>query len=70
MSDADPTVPAVWPFDIGIVGIGIVGTHQLTREAEEVIRRCKRTFVIDLGYGVAEYLETLSPKVIQLGTLY
>ena len=70
MSDADPTVPAVWPFDIGIVGIGIVGTHQLTREAEEVIRRCKRTFVINSGYGVAEYLETLSPKVIQLGTLY
>lgn len=70
MSDADPTVPAVWPFDIGIVGIGIVGTHQLTREAEEVIRRSKLTFVINSGYGVAEYLETLSPKVTQLGTLY
>ncbi len=67
MSDA---VPGVWPFDIGIVGTGIVGSHQLTREAEEVIRRCKVTFVIDSGYGVAEYLETLSPEVRQLGTLY
>jgi precorrin-2 methylase len=70
MSDSDPAVSAVWPFDIGIVGTGIVGTHQLTREAEEVIRRCKRTFVIDAGYGIAEYLETLSPEVTQLGTLY
>ena len=40
MNDAGPAVSAVWPFDIGIVGTGIVGTHQLTREAEEVIRRC------------------------------
>ena len=70
MSAADPAVSRVWPFDIGIVGTGIVGTHQLTREAEEVIRRCKRTFVIDSGYGIAEYIETLSPGVTQLGTLY
>jgi uncharacterized protein YabN with tetrapyrrole methylase and pyrophosphatase domain len=70
LSDPDPAVSAVWPFDIGIVGTGIVGTHQLTREAEEVIRRCKRTFVIDSGYGVAEYLETLSPEVTGLGSLY
>jgi uncharacterized protein YabN with tetrapyrrole methylase and pyrophosphatase domain len=70
MSDADPNVSAVWPFDIGIVGTGIVGTHQLTREAEEVIRRCKRTFVIGSGYGIEEHLETLSPQVTPLGTLY
>src|ERR1700730_6361860 len=70
MSAADPAVSRVWPFDIGIVGTGIVGTHQLTREAEEVIRRCKRTFVIDSGYGIAEYIETLSPGVTQLRTLY
>ena len=70
MSDPDTAVQAVWPFDIGIVGTGIVGTHQLTREAEEVIRRCKRTFVIDSGYGIPEYLETLCPEVTELGTLY
>ncbi len=58
MNEADSPLRAVWPFDIGIVGTGIVGTHQLTREAEEVIRRCRRTFVIDSGYGIPEYLET------------
>ena len=70
MTDSDAPVRTVWPFDIGIVGTGIVGTHQLTREAEEVIRRCKRTFVIDSGYGIPEYLATLCPEVEELGTLY
>jgi uncharacterized protein YabN with tetrapyrrole methylase and pyrophosphatase domain len=70
MSAVGHAVSTVWPFDIGIVGTGIVGSHQLTREAEEVIRRCKRTFVIDSGYGVAEYLETLSPGVVHLPALY
>jgi uncharacterized protein YabN with tetrapyrrole methylase and pyrophosphatase domain len=70
LSDFDSAVEAVWPFDIGIVGTGIVGTHQLTREAEEVIRRSKRTFVIDSGYGIPEYLETLCPNVTELGTHY
>jgi uncharacterized protein YabN with tetrapyrrole methylase and pyrophosphatase domain len=68
--DSHTAVQAVWPFDIGIVGTGIVGTHQLTREAEEVIRWCKRTFIIDSGYGITEYLETLSPEVTPLGPLY
>lgn len=60
----------VWPFDIGIVGTGIVGSHQLTREAEEVIRRCRHTFVIESGYGLPDYLETLCPKVTSLAPLY
>ena len=42
-----------------IVGTGIVGTHQLTREAEEVIRRSRRTFVIDSGHGIPEYRDAL-----------
>jgi uncharacterized protein YabN with tetrapyrrole methylase and pyrophosphatase domain len=70
LSESESAVPTVWPFDIGIVGTGIVGTHQLTREAEEVIHRCKRTFVIDSGYGIPEYLETLCPEVTELGHLY
>jgi precorrin-3B methylase len=63
-------IDTLWPFDVGIVGTGIVGAHQLTRESEEVIRRSHRTFVIDSGYGVAEYLETLCPEVTRLGSLY
>ena len=35
-----------------------------------MIRRCTRTFVIDSGYGIPEYLETLCPEVTELGTLY
>jgi uncharacterized protein YabN with tetrapyrrole methylase and pyrophosphatase domain len=70
LSETESTVQAVWPFDIGIVGTGIVGAHQLTREAEEVIRRCRRTFVIESGYGLPEYLEDLSPQVTELGHLY
>lgn len=69
---SEPPAPAqpVWPFDIGIVGTGIVGTHQLTREAEEVIQRSNHTFVIASGYGITEYLETLCARVTDLSYLY
>jgi uncharacterized protein YabN with tetrapyrrole methylase and pyrophosphatase domain len=70
LSETETAVQRVWPFDIGIVGTGIVGAHQLTREVEEVIRRCKRTFVIESGYGIPEYLVTLCPEVTELGDLY
>jgi uncharacterized protein YabN with tetrapyrrole methylase and pyrophosphatase domain len=70
LTGSDTSVQSVWPFDIGIIGTGIVGTHQLTREAEEVVRRCRRTFVIDSGYGIPEYLETLCPEVTELGVHY
>lgn len=64
------SVHEIWPFDIAIVGLGIVGTHQITREVEEVIRRCNRTFVLESGYGTVEYLQTLCPKVESLRPLY
>jgi uncharacterized protein YabN with tetrapyrrole methylase and pyrophosphatase domain len=67
---SEPTAGSVWPFDIGIVGLGIVGTHQITREAEEVIRRSKHTFVIASGYGIPEYIETLCPRVTDLSYHY
>jgi uncharacterized protein YabN with tetrapyrrole methylase and pyrophosphatase domain len=70
MTTPDTAAKTVWPFDIGIVGTGIVGTHQLTREAEEVIRRSRQTFLIASGYGVADYLRTLCPEVTDLGALY
>jgi uncharacterized protein YabN with tetrapyrrole methylase and pyrophosphatase domain len=56
------------PFDIGIVGLGVAGTHQMSREAEETIRRCKQTFVIDSGAGVVHFLRRLCPKVTNLLT--
>src|SRR5262249_22515976 len=58
------------PYDIAVVGLGIVGSHQITREAEETIRRSNETFVIDSAVGVLDYLRTLCPKVTDLKTVY
>ncbi len=58
------------PFDIAIVGLGIVGVHQITREVEETIRRCRRTFVVDSGFGVISYLESICEEVTSLIPLY
>jgi len=70
MSETSTVPRAVWPFDIGIVGTGIVGSHQLTREAIEVIRRSNHTFVVASGYGVVDYIRTLCPSVTDLSDLY
>lgn len=58
------------PFDIAIVGLGIVGVHQVTREVEETIRRCLHTFVVDSGFGVVSYLESLCAQVTSFVPLY
>jgi uncharacterized protein YabN with tetrapyrrole methylase and pyrophosphatase domain len=58
------------PFDIAIVGLGIVGVHQITREVEETIRRCRHTFVIDSGFGVVPHLERLCGEVTSLTQFY
>jgi hypothetical protein len=54
------------PHDVAIVGLGLSGIHQLTREAEETIRRSKHLFVTDTAEGVVDYLKTLCGKVTQL----
>jgi uncharacterized protein YabN with tetrapyrrole methylase and pyrophosphatase domain len=56
------------PYDIAIVGLGMVGIHQITREAEEVIRRCRHVFITDMALGVADHLRKLAPKVTDLTT--
>jgi len=58
------------PFDIAIVGLGIVGVHQITREVEETIRRCRHTFVVDGGFGVVPYLKTICAEVTSLLPFY
>jgi uncharacterized protein YabN with tetrapyrrole methylase and pyrophosphatase domain len=70
MNPPGPVDRPVWPFDIGIVGTGIVGAHQMTHEAEEVIRRSHHTFVIGSGYGLVEYVESLCPRVTDLSRHY
>ena len=58
------------PFDIAIVGLGIVGVHQITREVEETIRRCRHTFVVDSGFGIVSYLKGICAEVTSLLPLY
>jgi uncharacterized protein YabN with tetrapyrrole methylase and pyrophosphatase domain len=69
MSKAEQPESAL-PFDIAIVGLGIIGVHQITREVEEVIRRCRQTFVVDSGFGIVPYLETICAEVTSLLPLY
>jgi uncharacterized protein YabN with tetrapyrrole methylase and pyrophosphatase domain len=58
------------PFQIAVVGLGIVGVHQITREVEEVLRRSRSIFVVDSGYGIMDYLRSLCPAVFDIATLY
>ncbi len=58
------------PFDVAIVGLGIIGVHQITREVEETIRRCRHTFVVDSGFGIVPYLRDLCGTVTDLVPLY
>jgi uncharacterized protein YabN with tetrapyrrole methylase and pyrophosphatase domain len=69
MSNAEQAEKGL-PFDIAIVGLGIVGIHQVTREVEETIRRCCQTFVVDSGFGVVAYLQTICGQVTSLLSLY
>lgn len=46
------------------------GAHHLTRECEEVVRRCNETFTIDQGTGVVSYLRELTPKVMDLSSRF
>jgi precorrin-2 methylase len=58
------------PFDVAIVGLGIVGVHQITREVEETIRRCRHTLVIDSGFGILSYLRNICAEVTSLVPFY
>jgi uncharacterized protein YabN with tetrapyrrole methylase and pyrophosphatase domain len=66
MTEAEKSLP----FDIAIVGLGIVGVHQITREVEETVRRCRCTFVVDAGFGVVSHLKSICAEVISLLPLY
>jgi uncharacterized protein YabN with tetrapyrrole methylase and pyrophosphatase domain len=59
-------VPDGAPFDVAAVGLGIAGRRQMTREAEEVLRRCTEILVIDSGYGGEAHLRDLCPNVTTL----
>ncbi|MFF2658645.1 SAM-dependent methyltransferase [Kitasatospora sp. NPDC058032] len=51
------------PVDIYITGLGIRNVSQITREAEQAMRLSRKVFTVDAGFGIDEYLKTLSPEV-------
>ncbi|MBF9133952.1 hypothetical protein I0C86_34200 [Plantactinospora sp. S1510] len=68
MTRTDSPGPA--PFDIAVVGLGILGVRHITAETTDVIRRCSRVFLVDATFGVEEHLRTLNPNVTSLLHLY
>jgi hypothetical protein len=57
-------------FDIAVVGLGVVGGHHITIEAQEIMRRSTQVFVLDSGYGSIDWLRELCPVVTGLDRLY
>jgi uncharacterized protein YabN with tetrapyrrole methylase and pyrophosphatase domain len=58
------------PFEIYVVGLGIVGRHQVTREADGALRRCREVFVVHYEPSLTQYISTLCETVTDLGSLY
>jgi uncharacterized protein YabN with tetrapyrrole methylase and pyrophosphatase domain len=56
--------------DIYIVGTGIRGADQMTREAEAAIRHSTEVFYVGPKNGVEKYLQELCPKFTDLLPLY
>jgi len=55
-----------FPYDIAIVGLGMSGVHQMTREVEATIRRSRHLFVTDVANGVIDHLRALCPRITDL----
>jgi precorrin-6B methylase 1 len=54
------------PFDIYIVGLGIMGVRHITREAEECLKTSKHVLYVDHGLGIPEYLGSVCKKTTNL----
>jgi precorrin-3B methylase len=58
-------------YDIYIVGAGVKGYVQLTREAEDVIRKCSTVYLVNTQAELTQYLvEKLACNVIDIGNEY
>jgi uncharacterized protein YabN with tetrapyrrole methylase and pyrophosphatase domain len=54
------------PFDLYIVGLGIVSVRQLTREAESAMRRSNEVLYASDAIGIQDYLQELCGKVTEV----
>lgn len=66
MNTTDKSVSHHGPFEIYLVGLGIVGIRHMTLEGQDCIRASKRVYYVDHGFGVPEYLQTICPKTTNL----
>jgi len=66
-SDLPPTAPDPLPVadspDIVVIGLGITGVDQLTRQAESALRRARCAFSVDTSPGVRALLAARCPRV-------
>jgi tetrapyrrole methylase family protein/MazG family protein len=59
------------PYDIYITGLGIVGTRQITKEAEEILRKSECVFVLHYQKVMHDYIENeLGTPVTDLNLEY
>ena len=56
--------------DIHVIGLGIVGVDQLTREAERAVRAANEVLYADTGVATRTLLESLCPRVTDLTQAY
>jgi uncharacterized protein YabN with tetrapyrrole methylase and pyrophosphatase domain len=54
------------PYDLYIVGLGIMSVRQVTREAESAMRRSTEILYASDAIGIHSYLEGLCPKVTEV----
>jgi uncharacterized protein YabN with tetrapyrrole methylase and pyrophosphatase domain len=52
--------------DITIVGLGILGVDQVTRETERALARCEEVLFVDTGIATRAFLERHCPRVTNL----
>jgi hypothetical protein len=62
----DPAGTPERPFDVYIVGLGIVSVRQITREAEAAMRRSREIFYASDAIGIEDYLAQLCPTVTEI----
>jgi hypothetical protein len=59
MSADNQTTTDHGPFEIYLVGLGIMAVRHSTREAEDCLRASKHVYYVAHGFGIPEYLDNL-----------
>lgn len=57
-------------YEIVLVGLGVNGAHQFTREAEDALRLSSHVFMTDMAPGVVDQVRTMAADVTNLYTKY